>query len=78
MYTEAISLSPSQVLQQRSIIPHLHLVCKAIVYNQTVSHLDPVWLHGVPCPIVIVPYFWVIKVGHLLGSQTLSAVNYGH
>lgn len=44
----------------------LHLVVKTVVHDQTVTHADTMWLHGVSRSIVIVSNVLVVKVSHAL------------
>lgn len=66
------TLLPFQVLTvYMQSVAHLHLVCQAIVHNKTVRHLHSMRFHGVPCPIVVVSYLWIIEVSHLPGSHII-------
>ena len=48
------------------------------MHNQTVGHFHPMWLHGVPCSIVIVPYLWIIEVGHLPSKEECMGCHPAH
>ena len=51
---------------------YLHLSVEPVVQQQVVSHSDPVRLHGVPLPIVVITYVtcrWVAEGGQT-GGQT--------
>ena len=60
-----ISLVHCKVLQQKCRVPYIHLVGKAIMHNKAMSHLNPVGLHGVSCPVIVVPNLRIIEIGHL-------------
>lgn len=59
--------------KSRAVAPHLHLAGQAIMHNQAVSHLDPVGLHGVSSPIVVVPNVRIIEVCHLNSIHKMLA-----
>ena len=48
---------------------HLHLIVKAVVKNEIVSHSDAVRLHRMARPIVVTAQLWVVEIRNLQGSQ---------
>lgn len=51
-----VGVEPGHVLAADGFRPkHLHLPVQAVVHHQIVGHANPVWLHGVPLTVVIVP-----------------------
>lgn len=51
-----VRVEPCHVLAADGFRPkHLHLPVQAVVHHQIVGHANPVWLHGVPLTVVIIP-----------------------
>ena len=51
-----VRVEPRHVLAADGFRPkHLHLPVQSVVHHQIVGHANPVWLHGVPLTVVIVP-----------------------